>query len=156
MLCKAPSRGAEPVEDAAPVVLSLPMRTAAHHDDAVRADACPRGLSANAVSLPQIGGALREHPAEAVAARVPPERRRVLVEGDGDDFDVVFVVVVEAAERPKLGAATWSPGGEEVEDDGPARGGLLYRDGRSVGERERRVGRAVARARADRDVGAPS
>ena len=91
----------------------------------------------------------------AVLARVSIEGCGALVPGRGDDRDVVAVVVVEAVERPKLGAAGRSPRGEEVEQEGFAGGEFLQGGGLSVRQGERNVGRAVAGGGAGRDVGAP-
>ena len=148
--------GAQLVEDAAPIVLALRAVAPAADDHAVGADGRPRRLRANPVLRREVGLRLAEHPSEAVRGCVAAQRGGILRPRDGDDFDVVPIVGVEAAERAKLGAATRSPRCEEVEEDGPASGGFLYRRGRAVGEREGRVGRAVAGSRAEGNVGAPS
>ncbi len=125
-------------------------------DHAVGADGRPRRLRADPVGAGERRRSLAEHPSEVVPAGVLAKRGGVFRPRDGDDFDVVLVVVVEAAERPKLGVALRSPGGEEVEENGSAGGGLRYRRGRAVGEREGRVGCAVARVRSNGDVAPPS
>ena len=149
-------RGAERVEDAAPVGRAVRAVAAPVDDGAVAPDSDPRRLGADVVVADERRGALGEDPAVALSLGVRVQPGSVLVEGDVDERDIVLVVVVEGVQRASLAAAVRSPGGEEVEEDGLASGCGLDGGRGAVREGQGGVGCAFADAGADGDVGAPA
>ena len=149
-------RGAERVEDAAPVGRAVRAVAAPVDDGAVAPDSDPRRLGADVVVADERRGALGEGPAVALSLGVRVQPGSVLVEGDVDELDIVLVVVVEGVQRASLAAAVRSPGGEEVEEDGLASGCGLDGGRGAVREGHGGVGCAFADAGADGDVGAPA
>lgn len=89
-------RGAEGVQDAAPERRAIRAVAAPVEDGAVAPDGDPRRLLADVVVADERRRTLDEHPGVTLPRSVVAEPGGVLIEGNGHDFDVVAVVVVEA------------------------------------------------------------